>query len=297
MTKKILSILVVLLIYALTFIGGIFLFNALGSMNTLLKYLIVDVCMTTFIFIFSCIFGNASIYDPYWSLVPMVAVWFMYDFKVNEVFPLALIVIGLIELWGLRLTINWAIHFKNLKHEDWRYTRYRQNHPKLFLLISYFGIHLVPTLVVFAGMLSPISFLEKCQMIDFNLPFNVATIMAICISFFAIVIETVADIQSMYYRKKYPNELLTRGLWKRSRHPNYLGEIMFWLGLWLILISLNNTMWVLFLGPLAVMLLFAFISIPMMERHMIEKHPEYKEYIKTTNVLLIFPKKSVTKEN
>ena len=60
--------------------------------------------------------------------------------------------IALIEVWGLRLTINWLIHFKNLKTMDWRYNDLKAKHPRIYPLISLLGIQLMPTLIVYLAM-------------------------------------------------------------------------------------------------------------------------------------------------
>ena len=296
MKNRLLSFLILIAIYALAFLGFYYLWNLFIDIHPLLRFLICDVSATIFIFIFSWIFKNSSVYDPYWSVLPMFALPLFIDFKnTNDAFILIIIVLALVELWGLRLTINWAIHFKSLKHEDWRYTKFRTEHPKLFPLINFTGIHLVPTIVVYLVMLSPIALIQAVQNGTLTNGFNVSSILAIIIALAGICFELIADIESMYYRKKYPGELLNHGIWKNSRHPNYLGEIVFWFGVYLLLISVDTNMWFLFLGPLANLLMFAFISIPLMEKHMLKKHPEYKEEITNKNVLLIFPKKKVNK--
>ena len=124
--------------------------------------------------------------------------------------------------------------------------------------------------------------------------FSLSSILAIIISVLGILFELIADIQSSYYRKKYPNQILDKGLWKRSRHPNYFGEIIFWFGIFLLMLSIRENYWVLVLGPLVNLLMFSFISIPMMEKRLLKKYPEYRTYIETTNVLLPI-KKTVNK--
>lgn len=64
-------------------------------------------------------------------------------------------------------------------------------------------------------------------------------------------------------RPKSPH--IADGVWLWCRHPNYLGEILFWWGLWAMQTSLAPTLWTI-IGPAAITLLFAFVSIPMMDR-------------------------------
>ena len=293
--KKLPSLLIILAIYIIAFGVGYFVFNLL-TWNLLLRFLVADVVATLIVYLFSLIFKNASIYDPYWSVLPMAAIPLFYNYQIqNQFFVIVIIVIALIEVWGLRLTINWLIHFKNLKTMDWRYNDLKAKHPRLYPLISLLGIQLMPTLIVYLAMLSPLSLLQSLEMQSFTHPVNLSSILAFVICLFAIVIETIADIQMTKQCKTSPGVLHNSGVWRYSRHPNYLGEILFWFGLYLMLVSVNDKMWVLFVGPLLLVILFGFISIPMMEKHLISKYPEYKDYQKQTNMLLLGRVKKIEK--
>lgn len=283
--NKFISCTILLLIYVFSFLVGLYIFDLLKDMNLLLRFLIMDLVTTVIIFIFSWIFNNASIYDPYWSVLPQVMV-IILALDGEQFHWASYIMIGLIELWGMRLTLNCLIRFKNLKHQDWRYTKFREKHPKLWPLINLSGIHLFPTLVVYLLMLPTAAYFEA---VNYNLltnNFNLSSILAIIIAVAGIVLELVSDIQSGYYRKKYPNQILDKGLWKVSRHPNYFGEIIFWFGIFLLMLSIRENYWVLVLGPIVNLLMFSFISIPMMEKRLLTKYPAYKEYVEKTNVLL-----------
>lgn len=293
--KKLPSLLIILAIYIIAFGVGYFVFNLL-TWNLLLRFLVADVVATLIVYLFSLIFKNASIYDPYWSVLPMAAIPLFYNYQIqNQFFVLVIIVMALIEVWGLRLTINWLIHFKNLKTMDWRYNDLKAKHPRIYPLISLLGIQLMPTLIVYLAMLSPLSLLQSLEMQSFTHPVNLSSILAFVICLFAIVIETIADIQMTKQCKTSPGVLHNSGVWRYSRHPNYLGEILFWFGLYLMLVSVNDKMWVLFVGPLLLVILFGFISIPMMEKHLISKYPEYKDYQKQTNMLLLGRVKKIEK--
>lgn len=69
------------------------------------------------------------------------------------------------------------------------------------------------------------------------------------------------------------------------RHPNYFGEVQMWWGVWLMYASLRGIDW-LILAPVAMIALFLFISIPMMERRQLERKPGYAEYRKQTRMLI-----------
>lgn len=291
--QKFNAILIITLIYAVTIIGSIILYNILPINNTtaqniLLKLLIVDASATFFIFILSTIFRNASIYDPYWSVSPMV-MGTAFMLIVNNINVWSIILVVLIWIWGLRLTINFLIGFKNIKHQDWRYTNFSNKHPKLFPLINLFGIHLVPTLVVFIAIIPALTFIGDVTKSGYE-P-TIMTIVSYLIILIAIIIETVADIELKVFKKnRTSQEILQTGLWKNSRHPNYFGECLFWFGLFMAHFSLVNSNPMLVFCPLIVFLLFQFISIPMIDKRLQENKNGYHDYMKRTNRMLpLFP--------
>lgn len=289
--SKVLGILVIIASYIIAFGIGAVLHYRINFSNELflLKLLIIDVAMTIVIFIFSTIFKNSSIYDPYWSVIPIVLSIYA-SYVLCGFHGMSYIMIGLLCIWGLRLTINFFNTFKGLDKQDWRYDHYKNKFPRIWPLVNFFGIHLFPTLIVYMVMLPVFKYLETCETAELNL----STIIVIIIALVAIVIESIADRQMHKFLKtRKNNEIINVGLWKRSRHPNYFGEILFWWAIYLIMLSLNDNMWVLFLGPLLNTLMFVFISVPLAEKHQLAKNPQYKEYVRTTNTFLLFPKKEV----
>ncbi len=289
--NKFMSYTILLLIYVVSFGIGLLVYNTLGDMNLLLRFLIMDIVTTLVIFIFSWIFNNSSIYDPYWSVLPQVMV-IVLSLSGKTFHWTSYIMIILIEVWGLRLTLNCLIRFGNLKKQDWRYNNFQEKYPRLWPLISLTGIHLFPTLIVYLLMLPTIAYFDAVNNLTATNNFNMSSILAVIIAVAGIIFELVSDIQSSHYRKKYPGKILNKGLWKVSRHPNYFGEIIFWFGIFLLMLSIKSNYWVLVLGPLANLLMFSFISIPMMEKRLINKYPEYIDYAKNTNVLLPIKKQN-----
>lgn len=286
---RIIGYILLTVMYIVAFFTGLLVYD-MFEIHLLLKVLLMTVSATLVIFLFSCMLKNSSVYDPYWSVFPIITAVMLYDMG-KATHPLAILMLVLIILWGIRLTLNWAYTFKGLDYEDWRYTKFRTEHPKLWPILNLFGIHMFPTLVTYLLMLAPICFFDTVNNGTITTQFNLSSILSIIIMITALIIELLADLQSHIHRKKYPKTLINIGLWKVSRHPNYFGEIVFWFGAYLLLISINNNMWILFLGPLVNLLMFVFVSIPMMEKRLMNKYPEYQTYQKTVNVLIPIKKK------
>jgi len=80
-------------------------------------------------------------------------------------------------------------------------------------------------------------------------------------------------------------------LWKYSRHPNYLGELLFWFGICLIGMNSNAAPILIILCPIAMMLLFIFVSCPLMDERSLKNRSDYQEYMEKTSQLLLLPPK------
>ncbi len=240
--------------------------------SLILTALIADLTATMVIFLFSRIFHNSSFYDPYWSLTPiaLTAYWgFAYGAKPGFG---QIIIFALVVFWGLRLTWHWARNWRGLGDEDWRYTKLRGKTKGWFWLVELAGIDLMPTLVVFLGCLSLYSGLTSRH------NFGLMDIIAVLFTSTAVFIESAADEQLEAFIKTphAAGGIMSSGLWAYIRHPNYLGEIMFWWGLFLFGAVSGAGHWWMVAGPLTVTALFIFISIPMMDRHNFERRPGYR---------------------
>lgn len=247
------------------------------------KLLIADIACTVFVFIFSMIFKNASVYDPYWSVQPIVIVVFFACGHMITL-PSLLLLISIIY-WGIRLTGNWAYTFGGLKHQDWRYTKFENESGKIYPLINLAGIHLMPTLIVYLCTLPAVFVIRN------ELSANAGSVigMAVCIG--AATLQLFSDVQMQRYRKSGENGLIRTGLWKYARHPNYLGEILMWWGVGIQAVSVMPDHWYLLAGALANTIMFFTVSIPLADKRQSQK-PGYAEYKAATRSLLPIPKKA-----
>ena len=274
------SVALIAAIYALAGVAGWLLFDCLTAqaIQPIAALLLADVLATIVVWAFGLLYENVSVYDPYWSVFPPIAflLWAFYT-GVWSV-PVILLLIAS-WYWGWRLTRNWAITFKGIGHEDWRYTKYRDRHPLVFHTINLFGLNMMPTLVVFAAMLPGLKLYETIA------PANVLTCFGCIVCLASATIQLIADKQSHDFRAAHPGRVCNIGLWKHGRHPNYFGEIQFWWGIWIMYASLNGIdMYI--GGAIAMTALFLGISIPLMEKRQLANKPDYAEYRKQTRILI-----------
>lgn len=275
-------------IITLCYIGsamlGIWVFHAIPTVAWF-SLLIADLAATFFIWFFSQLLDNASVYDPYWSVQPPIILGltliFLGKFNISSI----LLVLA-IAFWGARLSINWMITFHGLHQQDWRYDQLERKSKDLFPLVSLFGIQIMPTLIVYACLLPGFFYLVRGGGLKTGTIFGLLTIIA------GATLEMVADYQMQKFRKQRKDraQLLRRGLWRHSRHPNYLGEIIVWWGVYVVMLSVYHDLWYLCFGALANTFLFLIISIPMAENHLATYKKGYDEYRQKTRKLLLIPK-------
>ncbi|MBQ2520377.1 MAG: DUF1295 domain-containing protein [Paludibacteraceae bacterium] len=274
------SVALIVAIYAIAGVAGWLLFDWLTAqaMQPIGALLMADVLATIVVWGFGLLYENVSVYDPYWSVFPPVAflLWAFY----TSVWSLPVILLLVASwYWGWRLTRNWAITFKGIGHEDWRYTKYRDRHPLVFHAINLFGLNMMPTLVVFAAILPGLKLFETIA------PANILTYFGCVVCIVSATIQLIADKQSHDFRAAHPGKVCNVGLWKHGRHPNYFGEIQFWWGIWIMYASLNG--FDMFIGgAIAMTALFLGISIPLMEKRQLANKPDYAEYRKQTRILI-----------
>ena len=275
------SIIVITVIYVLAAALGVAVFMSLRYL-TWISLLIADVAATVFVFVFSLIFKNASVYDPYWSVQPIVIVAGI-ALKTNISAPATILILISIVYWGIRLTGNWAYVFGGLNHQDWRYTKLQKDTGKFYPLINFLGIHLMPTLIVY------LTTLPAVYVTEYQLRANAGSYIGAAVCIGAATLQLVSDMQMQKYRKSGQHGLIRTGLWKHARHPNYLGEILMWWGVAIQAISVMPDHWWFAAGALANTILFLTVSIPMADKRQSEK-PGYAEYKAHTRSLLPIPK-------
>jgi steroid 5-alpha reductase family enzyme len=252
-----------------------------------LDSLIADVLATLVIFGFSRAHHNSSFYDAYWSVIPpLLAVYWWSEGGLGADHARCWLVTLVVLLWAVRLTANWVHGFPGLHHEDWRYPMLREQAGRWELPVDLFGIHVFPTLQVFLGML-PVYVVMTRAGRDLGWLDVVATVLGLA----AVALELVADLQlHRFVRDRQPGQVMDRGLWGWSRHPNYLGEVTFWLSLAVYGVAASpSDAWWLFAGTAAMLAMFLGASIPMMEKRSLERRPGYQDVIDRVPVLLPRP--------
>lgn len=288
MNEKVKGLIIMGITYILAFSAFTIIFLALAkytTMNHLLAVLIGDVIATIIVYISGVIFKTASMYDPYWSIQTViifsVLVIYYQNFNIGT-----LIAFITILIYSIRLTVNFLLGFHSLSYVDWRYKMLKEKSGSLFQVVNLLGICMFPTLVVYSASIPMFIYAERGV-------FSWGMLIGVLIVLVGTGLELITDMQMKEFIKnrKDRSEVINIGLWKYSRHPNYLGEILIWFGVALMVIINDWSIWHWFMGAVINLLMFLFISIPMEENHMKEYKPDFEEYRRSTSPLLILPKR------
>lgn len=261
-----------------------------GPLRGFVALAAADVVATLAIFAFSFAWRNTSVYDPYWSVVPplfCVGSWALASFP-RDPSPREILVTAVVAAWAARLTWNWARGWGGLDHEDFRYRDLQKTTGRAYWPVSLAGLHLFPTAVVLLALLPTVPIFAG------DAPaagLGALDALAALTSLGGVLLQAVADAQLRAFTmaRARPDAICDVGLWRFSRHPNYFGEILFWTGLALFAAATGRAEWWVAVGPGAIVSLFAFASIPMMEKRQRARKPGWVEHARRTSVLVPLP--------
>ena len=281
------GILICILAYSIALLVSYYLLQFFSSNFIWLDIVVAHLTATFVIFSFSLIFKNSSLYDPFWSVMPFfIFLYLVFNVQVEESSISRLILIGIpITYYAIRLTWNWAKGWEGLNDEDFRYVNLYVIFGHFKWFINLFGIHLFPTFIVNV-CLFPLYYAISIN----SEPLNFIDWFFCFFASLAVLLEHISDEQMHKFRALQDNasKTMKSGLWKYSRHPNYLGEILFWFGIFGFSLSQSLDNWWLIVFPFSMLSMFVFASIPMMDNRSLEKREDYLEYMKETPSLLPF---------
>ncbi|KTD20230.1 DUF1295 domain-containing protein [Legionella israelensis] len=245
-----------------------------------------------FIFLHMCAFwlwyratNNPSVVDIGWaSGLTLSGLIYLNSQMINyRTLLLSLILMA----WGSRLGLY--LWFTRIRHNkvDKRYTSLSENW-KIAKPLGFFINFQLQGLLIFIVSL-PWLF---ASMVRADIP-NLLDWLAFVLSFFAIIMESLADYQLQRFKNSNTGKVCKQGLWRYSRHPNYFFEWLTWCAF--TLFSLSHPFgWITVVSPLTLYLIMTKITGPMTEKGSIESKGEtYVEYQKKTPMFFLNPFKNI----
>ena len=264
-------------------------FRDFGS-EGLIVPLIVTFAYFITIFIIATIIKNNSIVDIGWGMGFVVGSWLSLLTTENPT-TLSYVIVAFVTVWGLRLSIR-LLKRNYGKPEDFRYAQWRKEWGNNVVLIAFFRVFMVQGIINFivgSGAYALIKYNE----FSFGLSHQVLVYAGLLIALTGLFFEVIGDEQLRKHIAKGTRSLLQSGLWSITRHPNYFGEILIWVGIYISAITLLFTNSVspiyyiaLALSPIIMSTVLLKVSTPLLEKNM-EKYDAWDEY--TKKVPMIFP--------
>ncbi len=249
---------------------------------------LVTMGILTLLWAFTLIIKDSSVIDIYWGFGFIVAMSY-YLYALGEEYHTTrnLVYAILVSIWGMRLTFYLAS--RNIgKGEDYRYVLMRNEAGKNWWWLSYLRVFVLQGVLLWciSSVFLPalMAKTEVLSVLDY-----------IGIAFWAIGLyfEAVGDWQLTQFKKNPANKgkVMDQGLWKYTRHPNYFGDAMIWIGFYLFALAYHNGfLW--FLCPfLMVFLLVRVSGAAMLETGLKKTKPQYAEYIRKTSEFIPMPPK------
>lgn len=249
-------------------------------MISLIYTLIFAVLINLIIFLIAFAFKSDKLTDLAYSLtyILIALIFFLY----NQRNISKIILFLMILLWALRLGGHLFYRVVKFKRDS-RFDEMRSNFFKFFFFWLFQGVTawiiLVPSMLYFNS----------------EARINDVSLIGIFVFSGGLLIEATADIQKIMFKMNPENKdkWIENGLWKYSRHPNYFGEILVWIGIYIY--CLNGINWVYgLISPLFIAFILLYVSgVPILEKRNDEKfkdNAEYWKYKRKTSLLIPWPK-------
>lgn len=226
----------------------------------------------------SLIRDDVSIVDSLWGLFFIIACgWFFIS--VEQLSTRAWIVLILVTIWGTRLSAYITLR-KLGQGEDARYRAIRDNYEPGF---RYKSLYLI---FVFQALVAWIIALPLFHAIDSGSELGVFDFLGITLWCIGMWFESLGDYQLWQFKRRPENrgKIMTEGLWRYTRHPNYFGEFLIWWGYFSFALS-DQAYWAILSPLLMTFLLLKFSGVGRLEDSM-QHRPGYRQYMQTTNAFL-----------
>lgn len=239
---------------------------------------VVVAALMLILWLISIVIKDVSIVDPAWGPA-FVLVALTAALSGSGCVGRRWLLFGLTAVWGLRLGVYLARRKLGDREEDRRYRSMRERRGSAFVpwsLVAIFGLQ---------GLLVLIVSLPVQVAAERGGSLGLAVIPGVVLFAVGLFFEAVGDEQLRRFKADpaHRGQVMDRGLWRYTRHPNYFGDFCVWWGLWLIAVPAGGTWWT-FVGPVVMSILLIRVSgAALLERDISERRPQYADYIKRTS--------------
>jgi steroid 5-alpha reductase family enzyme len=241
----------------------------------------------TVVFLIAILAKDNSIVDVGWGpgfiLVAVVTFFLRPGFEARHV-----LITVLVLIWGLRLATH--IFLRNWgRGEDFRYAKWRKDWGRWFIPRSFFQVFMLQGVFMLL-ISSPIILVNRSRESGLTMLDALGGLVWLT----GFLFEAVGDYQLKRFKQKPESrgKIMTAGLWKYTRHPNYFGEAVLWWGIWLVALSVDSG-WAAIISPLTISFLLLKVSGVAMLEKKYAGNEEFAAYARRTSPFFPwFPKKS-----
>ena len=251
--------------------------------EVLIAELVVIVVYMTVWFVIAQALKRNDVADIAWGIGFIIAATSAIFFT-DRITWRGLLVFLLVTLWGVRLAFHVFLRNRG-KCEDPRYRKWRRKWGKHAKVRAFFQVFLLQGVLIIV-----ISLPVTMAITSGKSPLGLLDLLGVCIWFGGFFFEAVGDYQLSKHKRDPANrgKIMTQGLWKYTRHPNYFGEVALWWGVYLIALSVPLG-WTTILGPITITYLILKVSgIPLLEEKY-EDNLEFQMYKRRTSAFLPLP--------
>jgi steroid 5-alpha reductase family enzyme len=275
---------IVVIIAALVAVAGSQGGSTVGGFPVFALCVIVAFVIQWVVFVPSYLLQTERFFDLTGGLtyitVAVVAVVLSADTDARSYLLLAMVVI-----WAVRLASYLFLRIRKAG-ADARFDEIKPSFPRFLNTWTLQGLWVTLTL---AAALAAITTTERVDL-------GTVTAIGLVVWVVGIGLEATADAQKSRFRADPANKgrFIQSGLWSWSRHPNYFGEILLWIGVAIVALPvLRGWQWVTLISPVFVFLLLTRVSgVPLLEKSADKRwggEPEYEAYKARTSVLVPRP--------
>lgn len=226
---------------------------------------------------------NASIVDPVWSLGFVIVAWVAFAVSHGSADGLrSAVLLAMVTIWGLRLSIH--LFTRNRGHgEDFRYRAMRRKHGEKFWWVSLFTVFMVQGILMWTVSL-PLQF--GIGIAGRSTGWLVLLILGVIEWTIGFGFESIGDAQLKAFKADPASagQVMDRGLWRYTRHPNYFGDACVWVGILIVSLGAGGWAWVGIVGPLVMITLLRRVSgVTLLEKSLVKRRPGYVDYVRRTS--------------
>lgn len=223
--------------------------------------------------------SDVSFIDVFWPVGFGIVAWTSYLLLPGAPHSRALLLLGFTSLWALRLGLYLCARWLSEPHEDKRYQAMRRNRPDFKWQSIYLVFGLQGVLIIIIG--TPVMF----GIANAGAPLGWLDALGVALFVVGFLFESIADTQLAEFKRNPANadNVMSKGLWAWSRHPNYFGNTLIWFGLFAIAASDQANWWTLLSPLLMTWLILKVSGVELLERGLTETRPGYADYVARTS--------------